>query len=509
MYDRTLTGSGNPQMSSPEVVFTSAANATATRRAVAAGKARRIRRGLITTNTTEPLEVVVARNWPTIVAGYFPGSVVVDRSAFAGGRDPRDGAVYVDQGPGATASRIVEMPGLRVVPRRGVGPAAGDVPHQAGLFFSSQPRAFLDNLRPSRTGVRSGRRTATRAEVEERLLKLQSNYGDAALNDLRDRARALAPALDAEQESSALDTLIGAILGTHDEPLQSEAARAVRAGRGFDPDRITLFQRLAEELLATAPAPVPNVAADPLVFAFFEAYFSNYIEGTEFTVAEAHDIVFDDRVPEHRPQDAHDVTSTFRLVLESGSGGGPGATATPATVDEFLDLLLARHRMLMEGRDDKLPGRWKVRDNRAGSTTFVAVDRVQGTLARAFEIYRGLPAGFPRAAMMMFVVAEVHPFTDGNGRIARIAANAELSAAGENRLMIPTAYRDNYLSALGALTHNQNPRPVVRMLSWAQRFTAAAPWEAIDGATRWLEAAGAFDGSRDAPPMRIPDPWDL
>lgn len=150
-----------------------------------------------------------------------------------------------------------------------------------------------------------------------------------------------------------------------------------------------------------------------------------------------------------------------------------------------------------------------MRNNRAGLKTFVSVDQVLGTLDRAFEIYRGLPPGFARAAIMMFAVAEVHPFTDGNGRIARIVANAELSAANECRLLIPTGYRENYLSALGALTHNQNPRPVVRMLAWAQRFTAAVPWETVESATRWLEAAGAFDGRRDAPPMRIPDPWDI
>ncbi len=443
---------GDQQLSSPEVEFVTSATATAARRAVLAGKARRIRRGLVTTNTTDPLEVVVARNWPTIVAGYFPGSVLVDRTAFTGGRSAADGAVYVDQGPGGTVSRSIEMPGLRIVPRRGVGPADGDVPYQAGLFFSSQPRAFLDNLRPSRSGARSGRRTAARTEVEERLLKLRTNHGDEALNDLRDRARSLAPSLGAERESATLSAIIGAILGTQDVDLQSESARASRAGRAFDKDRdrITLFQRLAEELLATAPTRSLSMSGDPAVFAFFEAYFSNYIEGTEVTVADAQEIVFGDRVPPHRPQVAHDITSTFRLVLDADRAGVPSASATPSTVEEFLDLLLARHRVLMKGRNDKLPGRWKVRDNRAGATTFVSVDQVLGTLDRAFEIYQGLPAGFARAAIMMFAVAEVHPFTDGNGRIARMMANAELSASSECRLVIPTGYRENYLSALGA-----------------------------------------------------------
>ena len=34
---------------------------------------------------------------------------------------------------------------------------------------------------------------------------------------------------------------------------------------------------------------------------------------------------------------------------------------------------------------------------------------------------------------MMFLVAEVHPFADGNGRVARVMMNAELIAGGQQR----------------------------------------------------------------------------
>jgi Fic family protein len=44
----------------------------------------------------------------------------------------------------------------------------------------------------------------------------------------------------------------------------------------------------------------------------------------------------------------------------------------------------------------------------------------------------------------MFVVAEVHPFTDGNGRTARLAMNQFLTQAGLTRIIIPTVYRNDY-----------------------------------------------------------------
>ena len=51
----------------------------------------------------------------------------------------------------------------------------------------------------------------------------------------------------------------------------------------------------------------------------------------------------------------------------------------------------------------------------------------------------------------MFLIAEVHPFADGNGRCGRIMMNAELVAANQARVIIPTVYRNNYLSGLKAL----------------------------------------------------------
>jgi len=58
----------------------------------------------------------------------------------------------------------------------------------------------------------------------------------------------------------------------------------------------------------------------------------------------------------------------------------------------------------------------------------VAPELVEGTLAKGFEIYRSLTAPLHRAIFMMFLISEVHPFADGNGRAARIMMNAELIA---------------------------------------------------------------------------------
>ncbi len=75
--------------------------------------------------------------------------------------------------------------------------------------------------------------------------------------------------------------------------------------------------------------------------------------------------------------------------------------------------------------------------------------------------------------MTMFVVTEVHPFIDGNGRTARLAMNCMLSAANLSRIVIPTVYREDYLLPLKALSHNEVAEPLLAALGRAQRWSAA------------------------------------
>jgi Fic family protein len=73
--------------------------------------------------------------------------------------------------------------------------------------------------------------------------------------------------------------------------------------------------------------------------------------------------------------------------------------------------------------------------NYAGNTAFVAPELVIGTLRKGVAMFRSLRGPFTRAAFMMFLVAEVHPFSDGNGRIASVMMNAVYRE--EARLIMP------------------------------------------------------------------------
>jgi hypothetical protein len=361
-----------------------------------------------------------------------------------------------------------------------------------GLRIVSPARAFLENMRPSR--AREGvARTLSRGEIEERLDEMLRHAGEPAIQRLRDEARAVASQLALADEFKRLDALIGTLLGTRDAKVESPAAVARAAGLPYDPQRLDLFQRLFTELAGTAPMTRLARPTDGPALPFFEAYFSNFIEGTEFAVDEAADIVFKGHIPKARPEDAHDVLGTWRVVSDQSE-----MSRLPGNSTELTALLKSRHARIMEGRPGKGPGRFKAESNRSGSTTFVTPELVEGTLAKGFEIYRGLTSPLHRAIFMMFLISEVHPFADGNGRVARIMMNAELVAARENRIVVPTVYRNNYLLAMKALSQNGVTGALVRVIDFAQKYTAAVDFSDLDRARLVLDRTHAFADPNEA-----------
>lgn len=132
---------------------------------------------------------------------------------------------------------------------------------------------------------------------------------------------------------------------------------------------------------------------------------------------------------------------------------------------------------------------------------FVAPDLVRGTLNEGFALYRSLESPFERAVYMMFLVSEVHPFADGNGRLARIMMNAELVAGAEERVVVPTVFRSNYLAALRALSRTGRADPLIRVLDYAQRWTLALDWSSLEAAERELQRCNAFLDSDEAEAM--------
>ena len=315
-------------------------------------------------------------------------------------------------------------------------------------------------------------------ELEARLEKILLYDGEAGLNALRDRAREIADELRWNAEFKRLDGLIGVLLGTRRGKVASPIAQARAAGEPFDDTCLNRLTLLFAELRAPLPVvkDVFSAVGHTRNKAFFEAYFSNYIEGTTFEVSEAEEILFDKRISANRPKDSHDIAGTFAIVSDQNE-----MLRTPEDFDELLQLLCSRHKTMLAQRPEAEPGQFKTKSTRAGDTHFVHPDYVRGTLHKGWELYRGLAEGLPRAIFLAFLVGDVHPFVDGNGRLLRIMMNAELTAAGQSTIIIPTVFRDDYLQSLRALSRRHRPEPFVKALVKAQRFSHRefSPYPAI------------------------------
>ena len=462
----------------PDIVFASDWRLATLSEATKAGRLRRIARGIYTPSE-DPVETVVRRNWTQVLAQAFPGAVIVDRSTRAGSPDS-SGYLYVDH----ARRRTLALPGVVIVPRSGPGPLPGDQAFD-GSYLSSTARGLLDNL------AGGGGRCLSREEIEAWITEIATRHGEPRLNALRDQAREIAAVTGRDDAFARLSTIIGAALSTGPvDGVVSHALKASAAGNPYDHARLDLLTTAAAYLADLAPVSrpdLPDLASRRRLLPFYEAYFSNYIEGTEFTLDEAASIVFDGAIPAERPEDAHDVLGTYRVVADPAE-----MARTPASADDLLELLKHRHATIMEGRPDRGPGRFKARANRAGATVFVAPRLVDGTLRAGFEVGRSLLDPFARAAFVMFLVAEVHPFADGNGRVARVMMNAELAAARQGRIVIPTVYRGEYLAALKAATHNAVFAPIAAVLAFAQRYTAQVNFQTRATAERDLARTNAL-----------------
>lgn len=80
-------------------------------------------------------------------------------------------------------------------------------------------------------------------------------------------------------------------------------------------------------------------------------------------------------------------------------------------------------------------GHFKMWTNMVGDDALVErtnVDKVLGTIQIFFnEVYATVSPGLPRAILAYYTLSEVHPFSDGNGRVAMTWMNRELEWNGE------------------------------------------------------------------------------
>lgn len=450
-----------------------------------AGTLRKIAPKIYTTNIDDTPDVIIRRNIFFILGQLYPQAVLSHRSAFEL-KPTESGDIFLTY----SYTKNIKLPGITVHLQEGPQGTNRDMPFIENLYISSTERRILENLQAART--RGGiSKCLPRTFVEDHLEKMLQVNGETGINKFRDSARITAEALGMQAEFDTLNSIISALLSTKPSSiLTSQMAVARAMGSPYDIERTRLFGVLFEALHQHTFADIDEqnqTTSEFRNFAFFESYFSNYIEGTEFEIEDAWRIIETGQPMPARNADSHDVLGTFQIVASRRE-----MQRVPSNGEEFLDILQERHRLMMAARPEKDPGMFKMQNNHAGDSHFVDYTLVRGTLKKGYEYYQALEHPFARALFMLFMTSEVHPFNDGNGRISRIMMNAEMVHADQAKVIIPTVFRDDYLNALRRLTRKGDPSVLIRAMERARLFSSKIIGDNFEESRAFLDHCNAF-----------------
>jgi hypothetical protein len=448
------------------------------------GVITRIHQGIYTDAKPSELEGLLVSKWHEVVKYLQPDAIASYRTAQE--LRPEEGLVVV-------TSNIKQQRKVHVAKVLTIDIQAGSTneltePFLPTMHRSAPPRMYLENLTSGR-GVIS--KSLGQEWVEERLsIALRMTDGEKELNSIRDTAREFANANGLEKEFTKLSKIISALLSTHpvEGTLKNSVAIATAKREPYDVVRVERFQSLADYLNRCLLPDVPYTYTKSgwRHLSFFESYFSNFIEGTEFEIDEAEEIVFLRKQINNRHQDSHDVYAVFQQVSDYQA-----MSIFPETAEEFIKELQRRHFDMMLERKNKNPGAFKSKVNKAGTSVFVMPEDVIGTLTKGFEVYKTVKAGLEAAIFMQFLVSECHPFDDGNGRLSRVMMNSVLHSNDQYKLIVPTVHRDSYLNGLRKATRENKFATLVKVFYQLQKYTASIDWVDYGETRDSLESNGA------------------
>ncbi|NRB42644.1 MAG: Fic family protein [Pseudomonadales bacterium] len=446
------------------------------------GELTRIRNGIyVDTQNNEEIIKTLNNKWMEVACFISNQSVAIARTAAT--LLPADNHIYLESGElKKRRTTLVGHLKFDISPGNSLD---GIEPITMRFKRSNLARYCLENLAQSR-GPASKRKTLGTDWVETELVKIIRKRGEQGLNTLRDEAKELAPKLGLEKEFEKLNKILSSLLQTHSANgiLQTRLGVAEAKGEPYDAHRLDVFSAYKNYLLITQLETLNYTynSASWRNLTFFESYFSNFIEGTEFTLDEAEEIAFEKKVNYERHEDSHDILAHIDI-----SGDPAEMYKTPASSDELIHIMKVRHSILLAERPDKRPGQFKEKANKAGATDFVLPEYLEGTLVQGYEIYESLNKGLDRALFMHFLISECHPFDDGNGRLSRIMMNAELVSEDQHKIIIPIVHRESYLNGMRAATREAKFRTMTKVLHQLHCYTASINWLDYGDARQMLQ----------------------
>lgn len=196
---------------------------------------------------------------------------------------------------------------------------------------------------------------------------------------------------------------------------------------------------------------------------------SNAIEGFSYTESETKVLIEDGLTAGGKP-----IRDAFAVL---GHAKAYDYMLTLLAKRELLESdVLMFHSLLQGGQDNEaVPGEYrKIKIFVSGSNySFPGPDDVPAEMSRFFELAKNKRDGHHPvvfAAQVHKNLVTIHPFADGNGRVARLAMNTVLIQDGYLPIAIPQILRTDYINCLKA-SDSGNDRPFVEFICGCQKET--------------------------------------
>jgi Fic family protein len=199
-------------------------------------------------------------------------------------------------------------------------------------------------------------------------------------------------------------------------------------------------------LAALRPLSPESVASLAAAWDVRMVHESNAIEGNSLTLRETELVLSKGITVSGKPLKDHIEALNLAKAWERvKSLAKPNAELTERDLVEL-------HRILLTLIQDGNNGTYRKYAARVAGSNHVPPNpiKVPDLMETLFSEIRTIADPVQRAAKLHHGIASIHPFTDGNGRTARLTMNFILLAAGYPPVSIPTTLRQDYYHALEA-----------------------------------------------------------
>jgi len=243
--------------------------------------------------------------------------------------------------------------------------------------------------------------------------------------------------------------------------------------------QLDLFDQKKQRLKELAPA---GILFNPQLSQWLKielTYTSNAIEGNTLSRAETALVVDKGQTVGHKSfvehQEAinHAKAWTWLATIAQNS-------AYPITESELLDI----QRLILSGIDDQNAGRYRSTPVRiAGSRVILPNSLNVPDLMSEFFTLLANSSDHPvnLAIEAHYRLVTIHPFTDGNGRTARLLMNALLLQQGYAPLLIQPEQRTQYLNTLEKAQLGGSQQPYYKLMYQALNQSFADIIQSIEG----------------------------